>query len=667
MSIVKNITVAKMHNTYSSLPLGAVTARGWLREQLLRSKDGMGGHMDELEPELIGTPWLEYPTMSKHPIYGDMTPDFAAGLCGELSGCYWTGLVQLAFTLQDEELIAKATRWVDGVLKTQEPDGYLGTFAPDRDRMLDYNPWSAAWGYRALLSFYEANRRKDVLDAVHRGLLWFCEHWKNHKTDYSGPFLIEPMIVAYAYTGDERLVTFCEDYLLWLENNSIWPNKVSQYLSEKLSYASAHAVSYGELVKNPATVYCANGQEQLLRASVKGMEKGLKKIIQTTGGASSCGEQLSPKGAANETEYCNFSTYNHTYSWLALVTGEARWGDELERCLFNGAQGARKKDERAIAYFTAPNQLRATRTSSVYGAQTECAAYTPCYPVACCTANSVRIIPEFVRSMGMVDEQDDLYLLCYGPAEIRAPKLDLAMDTLYPFRDRITLHVTRSDGGMLYLRVPAWCKTPKATVNGNEVSLPDSGSGFVRVDAALAEGDAIELQFPMEIKIYKVDDSDSVSRYPLCVERGPLVYALPIPTLWEAYGGNPVTPLPDGWSWYEAQPDAEHPDFKKTFMKHDIFARPLVMDEDLDPNQIRVEEHDGGGYVWEEPPVTLTVPLYATKGERMFFASRLIEPWEAVQEAEGDPVMCTLVPHGCTNLRITYFSRLAKNSGNDDE
>jgi hypothetical protein len=100
-----------------------------------------------------------------------MTPDFVAGLCGELSGCYWTGLVQLAFTLGDEELIAKATDWVEGVLKRQEPDGYLGTFAPGLNRMEDYNPWSAAWCYRALLSFYEATKRQDVLDTVHRALL----------------------------------------------------------------------------------------------------------------------------------------------------------------------------------------------------------------------------------------------------------------------------------------------------------------------------------------------------------------------------------------------------------------------------------------------------------------------------------------------------------------
>ena len=322
--------------------------------------------------------------------------------------------------------------------------------------------------------------------------------------------------------------------------------------------------------------------------------------------------------------------------------------------IFNGAQGARKKDERAIAYFTSPNQRYATRTSSVYGAQTECGSYTPCYPVSCCSANSVRIVPEFVQSIGMVDEQDELYLLCYGPAAIKAPKLDLTTDTLYPFRDRIMLKVTRSDAAQLYLRIPGWCKEPKATVNSKQIELIDTGNGFVRVDAILTEGDVIELHFPMEIKIYKVDDSDSASKYPMCIERGPLVYALPIPTRWEAYAGHPVTPLPDGWCWYEAFPDTEHPDFKEVFMGNGVFARSRVIDEDLDPEQIQVVEYDQSGYVWENPPVTLKVPLYLTKGERTFLATRLIDPWEATLEADGEAMLCTLVPHGCTNLRITY-------------
>ena len=36
------------YSKYHLLPLGSITASGWIKEQLIRSRDGMGGHLDEL-------------------------------------------------------------------------------------------------------------------------------------------------------------------------------------------------------------------------------------------------------------------------------------------------------------------------------------------------------------------------------------------------------------------------------------------------------------------------------------------------------------------------------------------------------------------------------------------------------------------------------------------
>ena len=90
------------HSRLTPLPLGSVTAQGWLKTQLERSKAGMGGHLDELEPEMIAKPFVDRSHKSK----------VSPGWSGEISGTYWTGLVQLAFTLDDEELKAKARKWV---------------------------------------------------------------------------------------------------------------------------------------------------------------------------------------------------------------------------------------------------------------------------------------------------------------------------------------------------------------------------------------------------------------------------------------------------------------------------------------------------------------------------------------------------------------------------
>lgn len=660
MNIYSEKSVVKTYNKLHKLPLGSITAKGWLKDQLTRSKHGTGGHLDELEPDMIANPFINYSAYKSRPGAND-DATFAAGWSSEISGTYWTGLVQLAFTLNDEELIAKATRWIDGVLAHQEADGYLGGYPPHTDRFADYNAWGSAWCYRAMLSYYEATGRQEVLEAVHKGLLWFCDTWKNHKTDYVGSIIIEAMVIVYAYTGDQRLIKFSEDWIDWLEENSNWQNKISQYLSDELPYNSMHVVAYGEDMKHPGILYCATGNETYKKASLNATAKAMRKIVQATGGPSSCGEYLSPKGSSNETEYCNFSTWSHSYSWLALITGEASWGDEIERIIFNGAQGARKKDEKASAYMTAPNQLHANATSAIYCTGYDLGAYAPCTHIACCPAQSIRIIPEFIRGMCMLNEQGEPHLFCYGPASVKAESFAFEMDTLYPFRDTITLTVTKAKDQALHLRIPAWCKKPIVTVNGVAAGLAFAENGFAALQTKLNTGDTVVIRFPMEVVINQIDDSDNASKFPMCVERGPLVFALPVPEKWGTYAGRPITPLPEGWTWYTLNADwAPYSPNGMRFTGYINAPWAKAIGDQVLPSHITVEEHDVDGYVWENPPVSLQIPLYHAPYVYMTTASRTHETWEIPARTVGEAQMCKLVPHGCTNLRITYIPRAAR-------
>lgn len=124
------------------LDCGKITAKGWLKEQLERSKEGMGGHLDELEPKMIIDPYIKKKTTAA---WGAA----AAGWGAEIAGNYWYGLIALAFTLPDTELQKKAEKWVNAVLAVQEEDGYLGAYGEADDRSEDYNAWGNACGMRA--------------------------------------------------------------------------------------------------------------------------------------------------------------------------------------------------------------------------------------------------------------------------------------------------------------------------------------------------------------------------------------------------------------------------------------------------------------------------------------------------------------------------------------
>ncbi|MBO4465403.1 MAG: hypothetical protein J5748_01825, partial [Bacteroidales bacterium] len=88
----------KLSRAYEELPLGSIKPAGWLRETLERQRDGITAHLDETYPQVLG--------------------DDNGWLGGEGDrwerGPYWVdGLLPLAWILDDDELKAKATKWVE--------------------------------------------------------------------------------------------------------------------------------------------------------------------------------------------------------------------------------------------------------------------------------------------------------------------------------------------------------------------------------------------------------------------------------------------------------------------------------------------------------------------------------------------------------------------------
>lgn len=633
------------HSRLTRLPPGSVTAQGWLKTQLERSKAGMGGHLDELEPEMIAKPYVDRSHQSK----------VSPGWSGEISGTYWTGLVQLAFTLDDAELKAKANKWVHATLALQEEDGYLGSYRKTDNRLEDYSAWSANWCYRALLAWYDATGEETVLTAVHRGLLWYVEHWAgDQKTDYAGPTLMESMMTVYLKTGDQRLYKWCIDYIAWLDKHDKFRHGMASLQRTELQYNEDHVVAFGENLKHPALVYMADGLPEHLAATVNGIKQVMDKGWQISGAPASNFEYLAPPSAIHETEYCNFATYLNTFSWMACITGEAAYGDLMERILFNGAQGARKKDERAIAYNSSPNQFLATMNSCLFGNGASFGVYAPNFNVACCPAQSVRIYPEYIRAMFLRDREENLFLPLYGPCSVKFVAKDgtqvaISEDTLYPFDETVTLRIKSSAPWKrtLKLKLPVWCKNYRLTLNGAEAK-PTVREGWLSLDRTWQD-DTLGVVFSMEPHVVEVKDA-YFSQEPLrAIECGPLLFALKYKEKWSAVPGSPLTPLPKDWSWFNVSCDGE-PGF---------FSLRLT---DLGAGHAIAKMKSASAYPWEDSPLKLIVPMVRSQKHAYpcHFNSHkhtMLPYGNPVTPDEGAKVEnVELVPFGCTVLRMACFT-----------
>jgi len=632
------------------LPLGAIEPLGFLREQMERNKDGMGGHLPELEPGMIRDPYIGRTHVEA---WGDGDQE---GWGAEISGNFYTGFVGLAYTLQDPALMAQAEDWVNRVLARQRPDGYMGTYDGENSKIYDdYNAWGTACGMRAMLRYYSATGRREVLDAVYRCMLWFCDNWSgDQKTLYAGIYIVEVMVACYAETGDERLLDFCRDYFDFLDRNAIYFNSVKQYLSDELPYNSHHTAGICAQFYQPAVFYSACGEKRYLDASEKLLAKLRAKCMHPSGGAVCNVEYLSPPSALAESEYCTFTFLNAACSYLAAITGKSVYGDYMEEIFYNAAQGARKKDERAIAYMSAPNQFLATEGSSVQYLDMQ--VYSPCYPVSCCPVNSVLILPEFVNSLAMEDGEGNLYLPIYGPARIRGSRLTLREDTMYPFRDQVQLTVENGAACTLYCKMPVWAKGCECRINGEIVSVSVSADGYMPLSREWKPGDTLTLIWRREVEVLHIDDTDASSRFPLAFKYGALLFSLPIPEKWVKIPGRPMTPLPEGWSWYNVLPDYKDESGDNQILRRHMIPWNVAVDETLTPDQISVEECSSDGYPWENAPIRLRLSGYRAPYAFPAYPSKNMEPYGARQQVT-DPMTLELVPYGCTALRITYFPR----------
>ena len=635
------------YNQLTRLPLGTVTAEGWLKTQLERNKAGMGGHLDELEPEMIAKPYIDRNHKSQ----------VSPGWSGEISGTYWTGLVQLAFTLNDEELKAKARKWVYSTLSLQEADGYLGSYRKTENRLEDYSAWSSNWCYRALLSYYDATGDQTILDAVHNGLLWFVKNWAgDQKTSYAGPTLMESMVVVYLKTGDEKLYNWCVDYIKWLDKNDKFHQGMASLERDSLEYNEDHVVAFGENVKHPALIYLAGGGPEYLEASINGIKQIMDKCWQPNGAPASNFEYHSPPSAVHVTEYCNFSTYLNTFSWMAGITGKAKYGDLMERILFNAAEGARKKDERAIAYMSSPNQLYATMESCRFGLNSF-EVYSPCYQVACCPTQSVRTIPEYIRAMFMRDNDENLYLPVYGPCSVHFTSKDgvgitISEETGYPFDETIKLHIKASAqwNNQLMLKIPSWCKSHEIKLNGQAVTGSVNADGYLAVENKWSD-DTLTIFFDMTPTLVCVKDI-YFQKAPLqAIECGPLVYSLKYPEFWTPVEGAPLTPLPKDWSWYEASILSKEKPVQPPFYSLNL--------KELNGGRAIVKKLSESAYPWDESPIKLVVPMHASKqAYTKYWNNQRNTPM-----AYGNPVTADfttefveMVPYGCSNLRMSCFT-----------
>jgi DUF1680 family protein len=340
------------------------------------------------------------------------------------------------------------------------------------------------------------------------------------------------------------------------------------------------------------------------------------------------------------------------------VFGDAWLGDRLERVAFNALPATFTPDMWAHQYDQQANQVQCTINRdhmwSTNGPESNIYGLEPNY--GCCTSNMHQGWPKFAAHLWMRTPDDGIAAVAYAPSEARFESggipVTVVLDTDYPFREelRITVAPDQPARFPLLFRVPAWAEGATVSVDGGAPE-PMNAGGFHRLEKewggggrngsghSSATSTAVTLNFPMQPKI--------TNRYnrAYAIERGPLVFCLSPEEEWTRVNADkPHRELPHGdfevrpasaWN-YGLLLDPTNPEGDIEFEEQPVGNRPFAPDGAGMSARVRGRKLPG----WElRHGWANEVPVAPQTSD---------EPLEEL----------TLIPYGCTNIRITEFPRL---------
>jgi uncharacterized protein len=450
------------------------------------------------------------------------------------------------------ELRAVANDYINLIVKTQEPSGYLNTYWVE-DKVKDrLTPYSMDFGHelyclghmtQAAVAYYRATGDRRLLDAAIRYADYLARNFgpeADRRPLLAGhPEIEMSLIELYRTTGDRRFLDLA-GYILHGDSRIIRdPDRVVYTFSGipfvERTQLEGHAVRAMYACSGATDYYMETGDPQYWSTLEHLWNDLVTSKMYITGGLGARWEGESI-GAAYElpnsrayAETCA-AIANGMWNWRMLsASGDARYADVFERALYNGINVGMSLDGKLYCYynpleFDGKGQVnRHTRTGTVRN---------PWYDVLCCPPNIQRTLgalPGYFYSTS----KDGIYVHLFDNSVLNwhledGTGLKITQKTNYPWDGTVefTLDPAKRAEFTFFLRIPVWSRTAEVRVNGKQIKEGIQPGSYLPIRRRWREGDKVRLDLNMSPQLMEANSrlEENVGR--VAVQRGPLVYCL---------------------------------------------------------------------------------------------------------------------------------------------
>ncbi len=458
-------------------------------------------------------------------------PDLGGWYAKGLFHCFGqllSGLARFGAGSDDPACREKARLLIHEWAQCIEPDGFFFNTRP---------PESTHYTYEKLVGGLVDNAaycdNQEAREALSRITDW-AANTKNlsrnrHPWCLEWFTLGENLYRAYRLTGDQKYLNFAREWeytdywaLFREPGRDIFVNPPME-AGQPISF---HAYSHVNTFSSAAAAYEAGGRQEYLE-TIRGAYDYLQRSQCFATGGYGPLERLMPRREMIESLGNPFITKHFETqcgSWagfklckyLIRFTGEARYGDWIERLTCNGIGASLPMDNGRVMYDSDYHLGGAVKLNTPDG-------------WTCCTGTRSMAIADYA-DLACFHGRDGLYVNLFTPFTVRWPHdgqtVVLRQRTAFPESNEIELAVSLPKTARFGLRVrkPGWLAAePTASLNGRPVKLTADAQGWLGLQREWSDGDTLRIVLPIKLEWEALDAKQP---YPGAVRCGPVVLAV---------------------------------------------------------------------------------------------------------------------------------------------
>ncbi len=428
----------------------------------------------------------------------------------------------------DPKVAARTQYIIDELVKSRDADGYLGFWKVEPENRQNHINWilhEQEYITLALVRNYRCTGNPQSL--AHARIMgdYILKTFPTPKNPCYDPAEIctaglpEAMLELYRVTGDTRYFDFAADVP---HGNNRGEVQLASLRTWEQDFSRPPRHVYVMLARCYAQteLYRLTGEEGLLHMSHLMRNELLKKgdgALLVTGSCSD-GEQFTynQNGRGAISESCVTAYLLRWIDSLMRLEGDMRYGDLLERTIYNALLAANSTDGRWIRYFTPFSGDRQYDTRDSF----------------CCCGNFRRAVAELPQKVYYRAPDGGIALNLFTPSkksfDVKGQSVTVLQETAYPNDGnvKLTFSTAKPVAFAFQFRTPRWCEKITVRVN-DEAPVAVDPRGQPRGCCVLArtwkDGDVLKISMPMAWRLVR---GRAMQDGRVALLRGPVLYGV---------------------------------------------------------------------------------------------------------------------------------------------